>query len=261
MVNIVPITKKKFLDRKWLASDNYKFSAHLATATLAIGEISQAMRSLPIGFVQYDGYFTVVAILGLNQGENLFVSENGNWLTGYKPAIFRSYPFSLRPGTKDQMLLSFDEDSLSNSDVIPTNRFYDDNGDISEQTKGIMSFLYEVHNSYNRTVQICKTIDSYNLFDKWNISIKRNNKQIQIDGIYKINEDVFRTLDGDALLKLNKVSALGLIYAHIFSGANINLLEKLANYNDSKIDKKLENLKHVEQFFSSQDDNLDFSKL
>ena len=261
MVNIVPITKSGFLDRKWSASENYNFSAEFATATIALGEISQAMRSLPLGFVKYDGYFTLVSILGLQQGENLFVNKKGNWITGYKPAVLRSYPFSLMSGDKDQMLLSFEEDSLSNTNVSPTNSFYDDNGEITDELSTIMSFLKEVHDSYNKTVQLCEIINSFNLLDKWNITIIRGDKEVNIEGVYKINEDKLHTLDGDKLKELQRVSALGMIYGHIFSGANIRLLEKLANVKDAASNTEKDNIENVEQIFAYDDDTLDFSTL
>ena len=262
MVNIIPITKSGFLDRKWSASDNYEFAAEYATATLALGEISQAMRSLPIGFVKHEGNFTLVAILGLKQGENLFVNKKGDWIPGYKPAVLRSYPFSLVSSDKDQMVLAFDEDSLSIPDASPTNLFFDENGEITDELTSIMSFLTEVHTSYNRTIQLCKIIDSYNLFENWNISIIRGDKEIKVDGVYKVDEDKLRALDGDALVNLQKGSALGLIYGHIFSGANLSLLQKIANLRDNASKAQKDNIENVEEIFSYENqDNIDFSQL
>ena len=261
MTNIVPITKSGFLDRKWLATDNYEFAAEYATATLALGELSQAMRSLPLGFVKYDGYFTLVSILGLQQGENLFVNKKGFWITAYKPAVLRSYPFSLVPGQKDQMILAFDEDSLSNSKVTPDNSFYNDSGEITDELSKIMSFLTEVHNSYNKTVQLCEMINKFGLLDEWKISIKRGDKEVNIEGIYKVNEDKLHSLDGNKLKELQRVSALGLIYGHIFSGSNINLLEKLAYHKDAASNSEKNNIENGEQMFSYDEDKLDFSSL
>jgi len=261
MVNIVPITKSVFLDRKWLASENYVFAAEYATATLAIGEISQAMRSLPLGFIKHEGYFTLIAILGLQQGENLFVNKKGNWITSYKPAVLRSYPFSLISGKEDQMLLTFDEDSLLNSELSPTNSFYDESGEIADELSSIMSFLHEVYKSYNKTVEICKVINDYDLFEKWNITINRGDKEINVEGIYKINEEKLRFLDGDKLKFLQKISALGLIYGHIFSGTNLSLLEKLANHKDTTRISTEDNIANVQQLFADDKDSLDFSNL
>ena len=261
MSNIVPITKSGFLDRKWLTLDNYSFAAEYATATLALGELSQAMRSLPLGFVKYDGYFTLVSILGLQQGENLFVNKKGYWITAYKPAVLRSYPFSLISGDKDQMLLAFDEDSLSKSNTTPDNSFYGETGEITDELSKIMSFLTEVHNSYSKTVQLCEMINNFGLLDKWDISIKRGENEVNIEGIYKVNEDKLHSLNGDQLKDLQRVSALGLIYGHIFSGSNINLLERLANLKDKASTSKKDNIENVEQMFSYDEDDLDFSNL
>ena len=262
MVNIVPITKSQFLDRKWSALDNYKFAEEYATATLALGEISQGMRSFPIGFVKNENYFTLVAILGLQPGENLFINKKGEWIPGYRPAVLRSYPFSLIPGANDQVLLAFDEDSLSYSNVAPTNLFYDENGEIVDEVSRILSFLGEVHTSYSKTLQICEIINNYDLFEKWDISITRGNKVVQVDGIYKIDENKLYALDGDALKNLQNVSGLGMIYGHIFSGSHISLLEKLANFRDTTANSEQANIESVEELFSYEDeDTIDFSSL
>lgn len=56
-------------------------------------EFGEAQRDYPILFHRLDdGSLQAVAILGLDQDENLFL-DNGHWLAGYIPALARKGPF------------------------------------------------------------------------------------------------------------------------------------------------------------------------
>jgi len=210
-----------------------------------------------------ENYFTPVALLGIQQGENLFVKENGRWQYAYKPAVFRSYPFALIPSKEGKLILAFDEDSQDGSFDGNDNRFYEDTGETSNTINEILTFLTEVHNSYEKTIQICSVLEKYDLFEDWNIELERSNKKIQLNGLYKINEKKLNTLDGASLYDLQKVRALGLAYGHIFSILNVPLLGKLATHYDSSKKSTQENIEKVSEIFSYGDDdgNIDLSSL
>lgn len=262
MTNLVPITKSHFLNRKWFSIQNYKFASNHATATLAVGEIAHAMRTLPIAFMKKDNYFTPVALLGIQQGENLFVRETGYWQYAYKPAVFRSYPFALIPNNEGKLVLAYDEDSKESLNEGDENSFYKDNGENSDTINNILTFLTEVHNSYEKTIQICTFLNKYNLFDDWNITVNRGSKKIELNGLYKINETILNSLDANSLFELQNVRALGLAYAHIFSILNVPLLGKLADHKDKLKQSPIDNINKVEEVFSYEDDgNIDLSSL
>ena len=60
-------------------------------------EFARAAAVYPIVFVEdkTKDAFRPVTLLGLDAGENLFVSESGKWEASYIPAIIRRYPFAL----------------------------------------------------------------------------------------------------------------------------------------------------------------------
>ena len=66
----------------------------------------------PMVLVERQGGFELVALFGLQNGQNLFVDPQGRWMARYIPARLRSYPFSLafREGMPDP-LLCVDESS------------------------------------------------------------------------------------------------------------------------------------------------------
>ena len=262
MSNHVTITKTEHKNKNWASPDNYRFAQKYETVPLCAGEVAPAMRSIPIAFLFHEGNYILTAILGLQPGENLFISKDGNWMWGHIPSAFRAYPFSSLTTNQGQQLLTFDEDSLSESSSPPTIPFYNDRGELNEQTAQKASFVYDRQISIMKTIDICNAIHSFDLFTPCEIEITRGEKPILINDIYKVDEEKLKTLEGDALAHLQQTSATALIYAHIFSLQNINFLTKLANHRDMENDSLHNTAKDIETFFSDNDDKpIDFSFL
>src|SRR3954470_607103 len=81
-----------------LVSSKASFSYARATncVPLACSEFSLAATQYPIVFsADKDDERVPVALLGIRENENLFVSADGAWQAGYIPAFVRRYPFLL----------------------------------------------------------------------------------------------------------------------------------------------------------------------
>ncbi len=74
-------------------SAGFAFAAGAASIPLGLGEIAVAARHYPVVFAAA-AVPAPVALVGLNELGNLFVSADGAWQTGaYVPAYVRAYPF------------------------------------------------------------------------------------------------------------------------------------------------------------------------
>ena len=113
MLKIVPVDRDRHGCKRWRRPNGSEFSAHLAVASLGGSELSQAIGTFPIGFIERSpGSYMPVAVLALAKGGNLFVGPGGQWLGGYIPVVLRSYPFSLiRADNGEGGVLGIDEDS------------------------------------------------------------------------------------------------------------------------------------------------------
>src|SRR3954467_8279038 len=72
------------------------FASGLTGVYLLAAEFVQASRHYPIVFAQdqQTGGFLPIAVTGLNQDENLFVDQDGEWQKDmYVPAYVRRWPF------------------------------------------------------------------------------------------------------------------------------------------------------------------------
>lgn len=90
----------------------YKFAAGAVAVPLNVDEFEAALPHYPIVFTAGDPVIAL-AMVGLEQGRNLFVTKAGAWRAGvYVPAYVERYPFLLRPAShKKQLVLCVDEAS------------------------------------------------------------------------------------------------------------------------------------------------------
>ncbi len=137
--NIQPLTGKHL---KWAVNlENYGFVAHMNSSPVLANEIPFAAAEYPIVFsaTATPGEFIPLAIMGLKEGQNLFLSDNKFLVSRYVPAFIRRYPFVLG-GNKDSemMAICIDEDSkMFVEDGSKGERLFDDNGEQSVHLKEI----------------------------------------------------------------------------------------------------------------------------
>lgn len=76
-------------------AEDFRFAAAVNAVPLAIGEFMPAVRHYPIVFAEGETPVPV-ALLGIRQGQNLYVDKDWTWRAGaYLPAYLRRYPFIL----------------------------------------------------------------------------------------------------------------------------------------------------------------------
>ena len=82
----------------WVSPIDYEFAKRDTIVPIGAKELTQAMHSIPTGFVKQNGTFKLVAILGSRPDHNKFVSADFKWKATYLPILIRSYPFRLGLG-------------------------------------------------------------------------------------------------------------------------------------------------------------------
>ena len=96
--------------KKIALSKSFTFAKKANSLYLAGVEFAEACKEYPIVFTYVAGQKIVpVAMLGLREGENLFLSPAGAWSAQYVPAFVRRYPFVLSELQGQQMAVCIDE--------------------------------------------------------------------------------------------------------------------------------------------------------
>jgi hypothetical protein len=192
---------------------------------LTVDEFALVQRHYPIVFTA-GGAPVPIALMGLNEGVNVFLDENGRALdpTLYVPAYLRRYPFllaRLRPDT-DELSLCFDPTSGAVGDFDEGQPLFD--GDQpSAATKAILEFCEQFEAAGLRTNAFLEDLAKSDLLMDGEVAIQPEgfDQPFVYRGFRMVDEEKLRNLRGDELRKMNQNGLLPLIYAHLFSLSQI----------------------------------------
>ncbi|MEM0107191.1 MAG: SapC family protein [Candidatus Micrarchaeaceae archaeon] len=248
-MSLVPITKEAFYDKRWAKHKNYWFAKHKAIAEVSLAELPKAAISYTTGFLKQGDMYMYVALMGIEPAQNLYIDKNGNFLANYIPAFIRISPFALALASTGEKVICVDESIIYANDG---EAFFEPDGSLSESLKKARDFLSALDASISQTHKAINAIEHFGLIKPWDIQLTLKSGTKRIEGIYCIDETVLNALDADALKSLRDAGALALAYCQLISMQNIEILAKLADYNEEQ---------NRDEFSRIKKDELDFSFL
>lgn len=225
--NLIPLSSEAHPNWGVVERTDVKFAKNTHAIPITVDEFVAAQRFFPIVFTDGDDAVPL-ALVGLKEGENLFVDDEGKWRPEtYIPAYVRRHPFMLaRLGSEADLLsLVFDDKS---GVVVPDagNKLFDDDKKPTEVTQNIMQFCENFEQAIARTKSFMDELKKLDL-------LMEGQAQIQIPGVEQpatfagfrmIDEKKLQNLRGDQARKMVQNGMLGLIYAHLFSLAQMREL-------------------------------------
>lgn len=230
--NVIPIDRAQHQDFRIEPVRDFRFSACLQSVPLVSQEFYEASKEYPIVFVSENEQGGVphlpVALLGLVQGANLFVEENGNWDARYIPAFLRRYPFMFVPSGKDQITFCVDADYAG---------FNAEHGEVlfnadapSPALKQAMDFASVYQQQIAQTLQLMAQLREYDLLIQQSLKAELPSGQAyQVQGFWVIDEEKLQKLDPLRVQGMFSSGQLALIYAHLMSISNLGrLVDRMA---------------------------------
>ena len=188
---------------------------------ITVDEFTLIQRHYPIVFSV--GEVSVpLALMGLNEGVNVFLDENGQPLEKniYIPAYLRRYPFllaRLRPES-DELSLCFDPAAGAVGDFEGQPLFTEDQKP-TEATNAILQFCEQFETAGQRTAAFIEELGKSDLLMDGEVAIQPEGAEqpFVYRGFRMVDEEKLRNVRGDELRKMNQNGLLPLIYAHLFS--------------------------------------------
>ncbi|MSQ51132.1 MAG: hypothetical protein EXR28_04525 [Betaproteobacteria bacterium] len=227
---IVPLQKtdKVLLPR----GSTPEFCRSANTLALSSGEFVAAARDYPIAFASADGKsFAPVALLGLAQGQNLFVGAQGAWEAGhYVPAFIRRYPFCLarvmvEGKARSDRIVCVEKSYVDAGGLA----LYDDEGKVTANWSGFEQLLQSYENDLELTAQMCDAFVKLDLFEAFEFKIMNGEEtSLTIKGMYRIDEKRFLDLKPASHKALVSKGFMGRIYSHFHSLENFGRLYQRA---------------------------------
>ena len=198
----------------------YAFVAESNIVPLTVTEFSPAALAFPIIFM---GEAKLpVAVMGLSQGQNLFVEDGVYRPDAYVPAYVRRYPFVFaNDPSKQRLLLCIDRAAPFVVEGGASPLFV--GNEPSEYTKTAMEFCNNFEQERHRTESFVKLLQDLDLFEVREAMFTPRDEQgnpqapQRLAEYFAVSETKLKALSPEKLAELRDNGALGQIYAHLVS--------------------------------------------
>jgi hypothetical protein len=167
---------------------------------------------------------TPVAILGVRSNENLFLNQDGSWQAKYIPAFVRRYPFVFS-SVEGKFVLCVDEAFAGFNREGRGQRLFTEDGSPSAYTEGILKFLQDYQAQFVTTQRFCNRIRELGLLETTTAKVTvEAGTPVSLSGFLAVNRAKLKALSGEILAELAGSDELELIYLHLQSLRNFDLL-------------------------------------
>jgi hypothetical protein len=206
------------------------------------GEFVSAARDYPIVFASSDAQsYSPVAIVGLADGQNLFITGQGEWEAGsYIPAFVRRYPFCIAKvmvegKQRDERLVCVEQGYLDKQGVA----LYDAAGKPTAQWASYERLLQDYEGDLDLTAQMCSVLAKLGLFSPFQFQVMQGKSaSFTMKGMHRIDEKKLAELKPASHKALLAKGLMSKIYAHIHSLENFARLYSRALARSAQEAKK-----------------------
>jgi hypothetical protein len=228
---LIPISKETHGNKRIKPISSFAFLAKASACDIVAGEFSAVAPNYPIIFVKSGEEYVPLAVMGLREGENLFVEPNGVWMGLYQPAALRRYPFAVAQASADgetKPVLMIDEDCGLLSDTEGEPLFgTDDAGEMNSPVGRVIRLITETDAQRQMTRALVAQIAQADLMQAANVTVQAENGPQVFGGMFTVDEKKLGELPDDAFLELRRSGALPLIYMHLVSLGQMARLQAL----------------------------------
>lgn len=183
-------------------------------------EFRNIQAHYPIVFSKNTGTGEIIpiALLGLQQGENLFLTDDG-WDNDYVPMTMEMQPFLIGYDGPDQTVIHVDMDSPRINDAgeavfLPM-------GGNSPYLEHITEVLSSVHSGHQYNGEFISVLEQYELLEPFVLDMELvDGTSNRLSGFMTINEEKLYALGAEALGDLNEKQFLQAIFMAVASVSN-----------------------------------------
>lgn len=224
VVGVNPATHPALrLDR----STGFAFAAHAQSVPLGLAEMEIAAQHYPILFTSGPEPMPV-ALLGLREGQNLYVTPGGDWLTDcYVPAYVRAFPFIFVQDPASQALfVAMEPDAAALNSGAGTPLFED-----ARPTPALneaIAFCTALREAVAAATTLGRALDAAGLLEEEEATVNfTSGGAARVRGFKLVKPERLALLDDDVFLDWRRMGWLAAIYAHLYSAGRWQRLIEL----------------------------------
>lgn len=199
-------------------------------------EFRRVQNEFPILFRRdlETGKFSALALMGFENGENLFLEE-GRWDARYRPMALAIQPFLVgRPKSQDgdaQVHIDLAHPRIAAPEQGL--RLFDETGQPTPHLEQVAAMLGDLDQGYRDSAGFFDALERYELIEPLAVDVElQDGSQHRLVGYHIINEDRLVALDAAALGELHQAGYLMPIFMALASLSN---LAELARRKDRRV--------------------------
>jgi len=226
MTNLIAIDNKNHNGLAINSSRIEQHGANLNLVPVVTFEFTNAASQYPIVISKHEetGQFTIGALTGFEQGENLFW-QNNEWQGLYLPLQIQRQPFFIGNSddtNEEQYLVCFDKTSPAITDVSESDEnchpLFNEDGTESEYFEHAKQCLAQLLHGEESNKRLLNMLAELELIQPMSLEITFANEQSKrLNGLYTIDKDRLSTLSQEQVFQLHQNGMLEPIYTMITS--------------------------------------------
>ncbi|MCW8876218.1 MAG: SapC family protein [Kangiellaceae bacterium] len=228
MTTIVQLNKEQHQNLRLVEKPELSLVQDKNMVPVLAQEIPQLATELPLVFVKnaQTGEFTLVAMLGLQERQNLMIQDD-KWLGGTLPSCLTHSPLGLSINAADKTQFAVTINTISeNISESEGHSLFSEDGTESDYLKKRIEVLKNYYQCGESTYQFTKLIVDLELLEQQTLSYELKGQKQSVSGIYLVNEKKLNDLENEKFIELRNNGALSAIYGHLVSLKTIDKLVK-----------------------------------
>ncbi len=263
MSKLVPISENTHAGLRWRKPPNFQFAAGDHLMPLGLKEMQKAAMGLPAGFIKLQDKFLLVALQGLRNGENLVAGEDGKWLAAHVPESYFGYPLRMTrlDAERYQVCALGETELIVKAEDIPEEaggweRFFGEDGKLNEAVSELTNRMQRHASDLVAAERATAKLAELDLIAEREITAGEEDAQVQVKGIYTIDQERLATLDGESLAAMRDCGALYLAYVQLLSGHHMPALVEIARRRWKKTEEPELDFGEIDETGNISFDNL-----
>ncbi len=222
----VPVTAERHRDVAVNPRRDYGFARGAGIVPLTTAELAAAAGEYAVVFVGEGDEVGLAAILGVRDGDNLFVDDDGRWDAGYIPAFVRRYPFVFaQQNDPERLTLCVDEASDLLNREGRGERLFDSAGERTSYLGNVLDFMQRYQVALQRSRAFAKRVQALDLLRRVQAQIRMGDGgTLQVGGFRTVDRERLKALPAETVAELFASDGLEALYLHL---ASLRQLQRL----------------------------------
>ncbi|MFP4138815.1 MAG: SapC family protein [Halomonas sp.] len=250
----IALSRSAHAEHDYRPRRGYHHAAGCMAVPALLAELPKLLPHYVLAFAEREGELMPVVVLGLAEGENLYLHPDGRWLASYVPSALRGHPFQLSSSAHGERTLAVESTQLAAAGEGEP--LFAEDGELAEPVASTLAFLAQCADNRALTFKASRALAEAGVLRPWSLSVTVNEVPHTLGGLQRIDEPALNRLLADDYAALQG-APMTLAYAQLFSTHQSLQLARRAEFQ-AQLAARHEPPEDLGSLFGEDDDDLEF---